>query len=460
MSADVPRADEVRSPIATPDIAAENGSRWAREFHAWQLRSHHRPSWTRVLVLGVLGLVLLGAIAYGIYLWRYSLTHVSTDDAFMAGHIAAVSPRISGITVGVLVNDNQDVKAGDVLVRLDPRDYQVAVVQAEAAVEAARGDLENAAASVPLADESTRSLLEEANASLAASGHGRQITEHDLEQKRNDLAAKQAAVSAAQAAVRAAESDHERTKLDRDRARALFGKELVARQDLDHAEAAFGSAEAMLDVARHRLAQARDDAAQAAGAVRSQESAVAQAAERVAQSRAAMGNAQSQRQQVKVRRAQVDASRGRLQIALANLQQAQLNLDYATIRAPIAGRVTKKAVELGQVVSPGQPLLSIVDLDDLWVIANYKETELTRVRPGQAATVEVDTYPGKVFKGHVDSIQGGSGAVFSLLPPENASGNYVKIVQRIPVKIVLDRGENAGHLLVPGMSVVPEISLR
>jgi membrane fusion protein (multidrug efflux system) len=446
--------------IATPDVGSENGSRWARELNAWQRRSRQRPTWTRLLALGVLSVVLLGAIAYAAYLWHYSTTHVSTDDAFIAGHIAAVSPRISGTTIEILVNDNQDVKAGDVLVRLDPRDYQVAVAQAQAAVEAARGDLENAVANVPLTDETTRSLLAEANASLAASGHARQGTEHDLEQRRNDLAAKQAAVNAAQAAVRAAQADYDRTRLDRDRAQELFNKELTARQDLDHAEAAFANSSAMLDMARYRLAQAENDAAQAAGAIRSQEATVAQARERVVQSRAAMANAQSQRQQVSVRQAQVSAARGRLQIAVANFQQAQLNLDYTTIRAPISGRVTKKAVEPGQVVSPGQPLLSVVDLDDLWVIANYKETELTRVRAGQPAIVELDTYPGKVFKGRVDSIQGGSGAVFSLLPPENATGNYVKIVQRIPVKIVLAPGENAGHLLVPGMSVVPTITLR
>jgi membrane fusion protein (multidrug efflux system) len=216
----------------------------------------------------------------------------------------------------------------------------------------------------------------------------------------------------------------------------------------------------MLDVARHKLAQAQDDVRQAAAAVRSQQAALAQAGQRVAQSRAAMANAESQRQQVKLRQAQVDAARGRLELALANLKQAQLNLDYTTIRAPFDGRVSKKAVEVGQVVQTGQALLSIVSLDDVWVIANYKETELTDVRPGQRATVAVDAYPGQVFQGRVDSVQGGSGAVFSLLPPENASGNYVKVVQRIPVKIVLDPRENARHLLVPGMSVVPTIAIR
>jgi membrane fusion protein (multidrug efflux system) len=460
MSAEGPDIREPRPGVASPEVGSENGSRWTRELQAWRLPSHRRTSRTRRLALSAAVLGFLAVVGYGAYLWHYSTLHVSTDDAFMSGHIAAVSPRISGTVVEVLANDNQDVKAGDLLVRLDPRDYEVVVVQARAAVEAARGDLQNAVVSVPLTDESTRSLLEEANASLAATGHARQITEHDLEQRRNDLSAKRSAVRAAQAAVQAAESDHDRAKLDLDRARQLFKQELTARQDLDHADASFRSAAAMLDVARQRLAQAQDDAEQAASAIRSQQATVAQAGERVVQSRATMANAQSQRQQVRVRQAQVEAARGRLALALANLQQAQLNAEYTDIRAPITGRVTKKAVEIGQVVSPGQPLLSVVDLDDLWVIANFKETELTRVRAGQSATVEVDTYPSKLFKARVDSIQGGSGAVFSLLPPENATGNYVKIVQRIPVKIVLAPGENAGHLLVPGMSVVPTITLR
>jgi membrane fusion protein, multidrug efflux system len=180
----------------------------------------------------------------------------------------------------------------------------------------------------------------------------------------------------------------------------------------------------------------------------------------VAQSRATVANAESQRQQVPMREAQVAAAKSRLELALANLKQAQLNLEYTLVKAPLTGRVTKRTVEPGQVVAVGQPLLSVVDLDDVWVLANYKETQLTKVRQGQRAVVHVDMYPGHEFSGRVDSIQGGSGAVFSLLPPENATGNYVKVVQRIPVKIVLDRGQNAEHLLVPGMSVVPSIALR
>jgi membrane fusion protein (multidrug efflux system) len=427
---------------------------------SWPPRRMRRLPRARLAALGMVGVLLLSAVAYGAYLWHYSRAHVSTDDAFIAGHIAPVSARVAGTVLSVLADDNQDVKEGDPLVRLDPRDYQVAVAQARASVEAAKGDLQNAQSNVPLADETTRSLLREAEAARAAAVHGREIAEHDLDQRRSDLGAKQAAVAGAEAAVRGAQADFDRAKLDRDRIAELFRTQLVARQDLDHSDATFKNAEAQLEVAQHKLAEARDSAAQASAAVHSQTAAVAQARQRVAQADAALGTARGQRQQVNVREAAVEAARGRLQLAVAALDQAELNLSYTTIRAPLDGRVSKKTVEVGQVVQTGQALLSIVSLDDVWVIANYKETQLTEVRPGQPATVVVDTYPGIVFKARVDSIQGGSGAVFSLLPPENATGNYVKVVQRIPVKLVLQPGENARHLLVPGMSVVPTIDLR
>lgn len=423
-------------------------------------RPPHRFPPGRALALGVVALLLLGAAAYGGYLWQYSRTHVSTDDAFLAGHIAPVSARGGGTVLAVLVEDNQEVPAGTVLVRLDPKDYEVALAQARAAVEAATGELRNATVNVPLADETTQSLLREADAALGAAGHGEEIAAHDLEQRRSELRARQAAVAAAAAALEAADADFERARLDRGRVAELFRTQLVARQDFDHADAAFKNARAMVESARQKLQQARDDAARAAAAVQAQSAAVAQASQRVDAARAAVANARSQRQQVKARQTLVDAARGRLELALANLQQAELNLAYTTIRAPTAGRVTKKTVEVGQVVRSGEPLLAVVDVNDVWVVANYKETQLTHVRPGQRATVTVDAYPGVVFRARVDSIQSGSGAVFSLLPPENATGNFVKVVQRVPVKLVLEPRENRRHLLVPGMSVVPTIQLR
>ena len=235
---------------------------------------------------------------------------------------------------------------------------------------------------------------------------------------------------------------------------------MIAQQDFDHADAAFQSARAALDASREKLIQASEGILQAEATVRSQTSTVSQTRRRVEEAEAALSNARSQRQQVKVRQTQVEAARGRLAQAAANLRQAELNLEYATVRAPVGGRVTKKTVEIGQVVQSGQSLLAVVDLDNVWVVANYKETELTHVRTGQRATVVVDTYPGAAFKARVDSIQAGSGAVFSLLPPENATGNFVKVVQRVPVKLLFEPGENSRHLLVPGMSVVPTIDIH
>jgi len=414
----------------------------------------------RARLLLVAAVLVLAGLGYGAYLWHYSRTHVSTDDAYVSARISPVSARVSGTVVEVLVRDNQDVKAGEVLVRLDPKDFEVALAQGRAAAEAAKGDLENAVVSVPLTDETTRSLADQAEAAVATAEEASRIATHDLEERRGLLKAKQAAEASAAASVRMAEADLERARQDRERTRSLVEDRMIAQQDYDHADAAFKSAQAALDVARQRVSQAHEEALQAEATVRSQTATLAQTRRRSEEARAALATARSQRQQVKVRQAQVDAARGRLGQASANLRQAELNLEYATIRSAVAGRVTKKSVEAGQVVQPGQPLLSIVNLDDVWVVANFKETALTEVKAGQRATVEVDTHPGVIFKARVDSIQAGSGAVFALLPPENATGNFVKVVQRIPVKLLFEPGENSRHLLVPGMSVVPTIELR
>ena len=423
-------------------------------------RSGAQNPWRRSFLPIAAGLVIIGALAYGGYLWHYSRTHASTDDAYIAAHIAPIGARVPGTVIEVPVDDNRDVKAGDVLVRLDPRDYEVALAQARAAAEAAKADLENARVNVPLTDETTQSLVHQAEAALEAAKDAGQVAAHDLEERRGQLKAQRAAEAAAAAAVGQTAADLERARLDRERLRQLVEAKMVAQQDFDHADAAFKVSQAALDVAHQRVAQAREQVAQAEAAMRSQTATVAQTRRRQEEAAAALRNAQGQRQQVKVRRAQVDAAQGKVAQALANLRQAELNLEYCTVRAPVGGRVSKKTVEVGQVVQSGQALLALVDLDRVWIVANFKETALTHVRPGQRATVAVDTYPGTVFKARVESIQAGSGAVFSLLPPENATGNFVKVVQRVPVKLVFDAGENARHLLVPGMSVVPTIELR
>jgi membrane fusion protein, multidrug efflux system len=423
-------------------------------------RSEDQNPRRRLILPIAAGLVIIGGLAYGGYLWHYSRTHVSTDDAYVAAHMAPISARIPGTVIEVMVDDNQDVKAGDVLVRLDPKDYEVALAQARAAADAAKGDLENARVNVPLTDETTYSLVQQAEAALEAAKDASQVAAHDLEERQGQLKAKRAAEAAASAAVRMGEADLDRARLDRERMRELVEAKMVAQQDFDHADAVFKSAQAALDVARQKVSQAREEVVQAEATVKSQTATLAQSRRRREEAEAALTNARSQRQQVKVRQAQVDAARGKVAQALANLRQAELNLEYATVRAPVGGRVSKKTVEVGQVVQSGQPLLALVDLDNVWIVANFKETALTHVRPGQRAVIEVDTYPGTAFKARVDSIQAGSGAVFSLLPPENATGNFVKVVQRVPVKLLFERGENSRHLLVPGMSVVPTIELQ
>ena len=414
----------------------------------------------RRLALGAACLLVLGGLGFAGYLWYYWQRHVSTDDAYVTAHISPVSARIPGTVTEVLVADNQDVKAGAALVRLDPKDYEVALALARAASETAQADLENALVNVPLTDETTGSLVRQAEAALAAAHDASEAAEHNVEERRSRLQAKQAAVAAAEAAVRVFQAQLQQARQDRDRMKQLVSEGAVAQQDFDHAQAAFEGAQASLEAIRQQVVQAQQDGLQAAAAVRTQTAGLAQARQRAQEAAAALANSRSQRQQVKARQAQVDAARSRLSQASANLRQAELNLQYTTIRAPAGGRVTKKAVEVGQVVQPGQPLLSTVDLDDVWVVGNYKETQLTRVRAGQPAAIVVDTYPGLVFRARVDSIQAGSGAVFSLLPPENATGNFVKVVQRVPVKLVFEPGENSRHLLVPGMSVVPTIAIR
>jgi membrane fusion protein (multidrug efflux system) len=267
------------------------------------------------------------------------------------------------------------------------------------------------------------------------------------------IGAARAKLQSAQAMVRQAQANYTRAAHDLDRMKTLVAKEEISRQQYDTAVAAADALKAAVDSARAQVNEATQG-------VRVAESQLAQQEAKLARARSEAASAGTGPQQIQISRARAASAGARVQQARAALEQAQLNLEYTTVNAPVAGVVSQRTVEVGQNVAQSQPLLAVVPLEDLWVTANFKENQLAHMRPGQPATISVDAYGGKEFHGHVDSIAGATGARFSLLPPENATGNYVKVVQRVPVKIVLDRGEDPAHILRPGMSVVPTVRVK
>jgi membrane fusion protein (multidrug efflux system) len=431
-----------------------------RDVDASYRRANVRRRRRRAALLAGLAVVVIAGAAYGVRAWRYWGRHVSTDDAFVEAHVSPVSARVRGTVIEVLVRDNQEVAAGAPLVRLDPRDLEVKVQQGRAAVATAQSRLRTASVGVPMADESTRSQVAHAEATAAKEALGIDSARRTLDERRSRLLARRAAMHASQAEVGARQAELEKATLDRNRTGELIKRDLVARQEFDHAEITLKTATAALDAARQRLEGARAEVAQAEAEAASQEVVLAQSMRLREAAEAALRDARSRRGEVTVRSSEAASAEAQMTEARAALREAELNLEYTTITAPVGGRVTRRTVEVGQTVQPGQPLLAVVDVGNVWVIANYKETQLTHVRPGQAAEISVDTHPGLVLRARVDSIQSGTGSRFSLLPPENASGNFVKVVQRIPVKLTLEPGQNGHALLVPGMSVVPVIRLR
>lgn len=392
------------------------------------------------IILGVLA-VLIAAGAWAYFHYR---NRVSTDDAQVDAHITPVSARIPGNVLEVLVRDNQHVKAGDVLVRLDPRDYQVKVEQAQAAVTQAQSQLHTAQTVVPLTSETTQS---------GTTGAGAQVQDAQAELERARLAAQQAATSdiaGAEAAVRARQANNDRAQADLARMKPLLDKQEISQQQYDAYLAAARVAESDLHVAQEKLASVRQDAELKKAAVN-----IAQT--RVAQAQANLQSSQANRKQVDVRRAEAGSASAAVEAARANLAAAQLQLSYTTIIAPVDGVVTRKTVEPGQTVAPGQSLMAVIPTTDVWVTANFKETQLAGVHPGQRVEIDVDMY-GRTVEGHVDSIANATGGRLSLLPPENATGNFVKVVQRIPVKILVD--ETHGMTLRPGMNVDATIFTR
>src|ERR1700693_1004788 len=374
-----------------------------------------------IVLLVVIVLLIVG----GIFLWRYLSSYESTDDAQVDVHLYPVSARVSGYVVRVNVDDNQWVEKGTVLIEIDPKDYEVAVAQAQANLANAEATAQSLNITVPITSVNTSSQLR-----FTASG---------IEDANAGVIAAERQLSAPHAQHEEAEANDVRAQDDLHRYKLLVDKREVAPQVYDQALATAKSSTAAV-----AEAQANESAAQQF---------VNQAGSRLADADANHQSAETGPQQVSSTRARVRAAIADVEQKRALLNQAELNLQYTKIVAPVTGEVNKTVV-VGLNVQPGQQMLTVVPLDEVWVTANFKETQLKHMRVGQKATIHVDS-TGRTLKGHVNSIAGATGPLFSLLPPENATGNYVKIVQRIPVKIVLEPGENRDRQLRPGMNVVP-----
>ncbi len=409
---------EVATRAQAPLPASERDLRWKQ--------ASRNPRFRLAMIVGAIVLIVVG-----FFLWRYLNSYEATDDAQVDGHLNPISARVAGHVVKVLVNDNQYVEAGTALAEIDPRDYQVAVARAKAAYQDALAAAESTQVNVPITSVNTGSQLSAAQAELEGARAGVDVARQQLE--------------AARAQLEQAIANDIKAQNDVGRYKQLVDKQEISHQQYDQAVAAARSSAASVAAARASVSAA--------------ERQVTQAQAKRDSSEANLRSAQTAPQQMTSIRARAESAQAQAQQKKAELDQANLNLQYARIVAPVSGIISNRTVEVGQNVQVGQELMKIINLDDIWVTANFKETQLRQMHPGQAVTILADAY-GRKYKGHVESIAGASGALFSLLPPENATGNYVKVVQRIPVKITFDPGETKEHLLRPGMSLEPKVWLR
>jgi membrane fusion protein (multidrug efflux system) len=418
-----------QNPPATPPDQAESRSRplpaTERDFRSRVSRTAS-PGFRIAIIIGVVILLVVGFFVY-----RYVTSYESTDDAEVDGHINSISARISGHVIKLNIQDNQHVQAGTVLVEIDPADYQVAYERAKADFDDAQAAAAAAGVNVPITSVNTTSQVS--------------ATEADVASSRAGIAAARQQYEAAKAQLAQAVANDVKAQNDLGRYRQLVDKQEISQQQYDQAVAASRASSAAVDAARATADAAQQQVTQAQG--------------KLVQAEANLSSARTAPRQMEVTRSRAASALAEAQFKKAELDQAQLNLQYTKVTAPVAGVVSDRTVEVGQNVAPGQELMKVIPLNDVWITANFKETQLREMKVGQPVTVEVDA-SGRKYKGKVDSLAGASGARFSLLPPENATGNYVKVVQRIPVKIVLDPGENNDQSLRPGMSVEPKVWIR
>jgi membrane fusion protein (multidrug efflux system) len=384
----------------------------------------------------ILFLVAIVAVLLVAWFWWESRQWEDTDDAQVDGHIYPISARVSGQVIKVNFDDGQVVHKGDVLVTIDPTDYTVALERARADYEDSQAQAEAARYGVPVSSVGSSSQIRSASADMASAQAG--------------VATAQKQSEAAQAQITEAEANALKLNKDVERYRQLLGKREISQQQFDAAIAAADAANATVDARKADLLAANAQ--------------VKQAQSRIEQANAEIKNAQITPKTVAATKARAESADAQVLRYKAALDQAQLNLSYTTIVAPVDGVVGKRSVQVGSNVAIGQDLLAVVPLNDVWVTANFKETQLTRMHPGQPVRIKVDTYGGKKWDGHVSNIGGATGAIYSLLPPENATGNYVKVVQRLPVRIDFDGNDkpdfNQDGLLRPGMSVEPDVKVR
>jgi membrane fusion protein, multidrug efflux system len=383
----------------------------------------------RFIIFGIVALLVVGAALF----WWHSTYYEDTDDAQVNGHLIQISSRIAGQIIKVSVEENEAVQKGDVLAEIDPKDFQVAEQQAEANLQSAEASYEAAKVNVPVTTINTGSTLTSAGADVH--GSTAQIAQAERQ------------LDAAKARVLEAQANATKSQADLDRYKPLVEKDVISKQQFDAAVDTAEANKAALTEAQANVIAAED--------------AVRVSRDRLAQSEASFKNAQTAPQQVAIQKAKADQAAALVAQAQAQLDQAQLNLSYTKIVAPEAGIVTRKSVEINQNVSVGQNMMTLVSLDNIWITANFKETQLEHMRAGQPVVISVDAYGGRKYDGKITQIGGATGSVLSLFPPENATGNYVKVVQRVPVRIDLTNPEqNSDHLLRPGLSVEPKVTVK
>lgn len=391
---------------------------------------------TIILIL-FCALAVAGTWAVFWYL-QYASTHISTDDAFVDGHVYVIAPKISGTIRGIMVKDNQQVAKGDLLVEIDPTDYQVRVADAASAFQAESARIVELNGRVEVARKQFQELKYQAESARL-----------NFDLQKTVLKQVEADIKKAEAAVEAQTAQLKQARIDIRRGEDLYKKEVISREKYENTQTAYEVAEAQLKAAREQLLQVQANR-------ETQQARLKQAEVDVMKAEAAL---ETQKAMIQQAESTISTQRSLIKQKKAMLKTSELNLDYTRIYAPANGYITKRSVEVGNQVQADQPLMSVVPLaaEEIWITANYKETQLKGVKLGQKVKIKVDMNPGRVFHGRVDSIMAGTGSAFSLFPPENATGNYVKVVQRIPVKIVLEQGEDPGHMLRIGMSVVPTI---